>query len=461
MWTVAALYTGLMSVESVYRHYTFQTGFDVAVYDQRLWLLADGRVPFSTVASKPFLGDHFEPALALLTPLYWLGLGVPGILVAQTLGLALTAPALYALARAFNASPAVASIPAFLWLASPAVVAVNRFDFHPTAFAPVLLVLSVLAAIQDRHLLLAATMLLAIGLKEDVSLTYVVLGVLLILHGKRRVGGLLATASALCFLLSSLIIQRLSDQYEWQGRRFAGGRGDSVLDAFSYMARHPWETAGDALANGGVEFLVLVLSAGGLALLSPAWMLLAAPTVAFNALSAYGPQHDLTHQYHLLAATGLFAAAAIGSGRMASVMGVGRRLASVGVAGAVVIALAGGIGVHWDSPDLGPAERAAIRRALDRIPADAPVSATPDLLPHLSQRVDVYTLPEPFVQIDWGSRITTEDLAERAERVRFVALGRRQPLEYEGDLDDVKEMLLKDGWLVVARAGPVEILERS
>jgi hypothetical protein len=189
-------------------------------------------------------------------------------------------------------------------------------------------------------------------------------------------------------------------------------------------------------------------------------MLLAAPTAAFNALSAYDPQHDLVHQYHLLATTGLFVAAAIGARRLASLGEVGRRLAAAGVAVAVVIALAAGIVTYDLSADLSRLERTEVRRALDQIPADASVAASPDLLPQLSQRVDVYSFPEPFVQIDWGSSLTPEDLAERAERVRFVALGRTQPIEYLGEVDDVKEMLLREGWDVIARAEPVMILER-
>jgi uncharacterized membrane protein len=460
VWVASGIYALLLSVQSVYEHHTLQTAFDVAVYDQRLWLLANGREPFSTIVSKPFLGDHFEPDLILLTPLYWLGLGVTGILIAQAIGMALTAPALFALGRESNASHAAASIPAFLWLASPAVAAANLYEFRPATFAPALLVLSVLAAKQNRPLLLTLTAALALGLKEDVALTYIVLGLLLVFHRKRRGGAILAAGSVASFLVASLIIQSLGDQYEWQGRRFAGDRGDSIFDAFSFMARHPLDTVGDAIANGGLDLLVLVLSTGGLALLAPSWMLLAAPTVAFNALSAYEFQHDLAHQYHLLAATGLFVAAGIGAGRLASLGEVARKVATAGVAAAVVIALTGGIATHDVSSSLSSAERVAIRRALDRIPGDAAVAAAPDLLPQVSQRVDVYTFPEPFVQIDWGSPLTPEDMAERAERVRFVALGRTQPPEYPGDIDEVKEMLLSNGWNIAARAGPVEILER-
>jgi len=100
VWVGAAVYAVLLSVESVHDHDAFATGFDTAIYDQLLWLLAHGHEPFSTVVSRPMLADHFQPAIVLLTPLYWLDLGVPGMFAAQSIGLALTAPALYALARA-------------------------------------------------------------------------------------------------------------------------------------------------------------------------------------------------------------------------------------------------------------------------------------------------------------------------------------------------------------------------
>ena len=78
------------------------------------------------------LEAHFQPALVLLTPLYWLDLGVPALLTAQSIGLALTAPALFALARHVGASPALAALPAFLWLVCPFVASVNLSSSGPT-----------------------------------------------------------------------------------------------------------------------------------------------------------------------------------------------------------------------------------------------------------------------------------------------------------------------------------------
>lgn len=461
VWLGALLYGVLLSAESLYNDATFRTGFDAAIYDQRLWLLSNFEDPFSTVVSRPFLADHFEPGLVLLTPLYWLGLGMTGVYIAQAIGLALTAPALFALARASGASPALAALPALLWLVSPPVAAANLVDFRPATFGPVLLVLSVLFALQRRYVLLAVTTVLALSLKEDVALIYLVLGILLAYHGQRRVGAIMAIGSSACFVLGVAIIRSLADQYEWQGRRFAGDRGDSFLEAAGWMLRHPLETIGDVLGQSGPDLLILVISTGGLALLAPFWMLLSVPTAIVNALSAYDPQHDLLNHYHLSVLAGFFVAGAIGVGRLKSVGRAGQLAVAVSVAMVVPIALIGGVLTHDISGRVSKDERDAIERALDLIPPDAPVAAAPNLLPHLSHRVEVYSLPEPFIPIDWGGSLTPEEFAARAERVRFAAfVGRTKPREYPGDMAEVWDMLLREGFVPIALGPHVQILER-
>src|SRR5680860_694236 len=70
VWVGTVLYAVLLSAESIVDHHDFRTGFDTAIYDQLLWLMAHGHEPFSTVVNRPMLADHFQPSLFLLTPLY-------------------------------------------------------------------------------------------------------------------------------------------------------------------------------------------------------------------------------------------------------------------------------------------------------------------------------------------------------------------------------------------------------
>ncbi len=297
VWVGAAVYAVLLAIETIGDHDAFRTGVDLAFYDQQLWLLSHGHEPFSTVVSRPLLADHFQPGLFLFTPVYWLGLGVPGILAAQAIGLALAAPALFVLARASGASPAVASIPALLWLVCPWVATMNLFEFHPLAFSPVLVTLSVFASLRERWWLLLVTTVLALSLKEDVALMYVMLGLLLAYRGQRRAGTILAVGSAAWLVMATTVIRTLGGSYDAYGQRFAGDRGDSIPEAVGWMLSNPLGTLSD-IADLSVPGVILMLvSTGCLALLAPSWLLLALPTALHNALSAYQPQHELVNHY--------------------------------------------------------------------------------------------------------------------------------------------------------------------
>lgn len=462
VWLVAAVYVLALSLESVAAHRSFVTGFDTALYDQLLWLLASGLEPFSTVVMKPMLADHFQPGLALLTPLYLVGGGVPALLVVQSVALAATGPALYALARSSGARPALAAVPAVLWLVCPFVARLNLWEFRPTAFVSVLLVLSVLGASQRRRWLLWVTAVLALSLKEDVAPLYVALGVVLAVQGRRRLGGAVAAVAAAWLVVASTIVRSGSDSLDAFGRRFAGDRGDSTLEALVWMARHPVDTAGDVVRESLVPLLTLLASTGGLALLAPVWMLLALPAVAHNALSAYEPQHLLSYHYHQQTMTALFVAAALGVQRLQTAGTRLRLVSAAGVALAAGLALAFGSWAHAHWTEGVRLPRDETRALLAHVPNDAPVAASTHLLPHLSHRAEVYALPEPFENLDTGSPLTEAELAERARRVTHVLFRETDlPAEYTGTPADVLTLLEREGFVPVAEAAGVTLFERG
>jgi uncharacterized membrane protein len=467
VWLGAVAYAVDLAIESVADHRAYHTGLDTAIYDQLLWLLAHGHDPFSTVITRPMLGDHFHIGLVLLTPLYWLGLDVSSLFAVQAIGLALTAPALFALARSRGASPPLAAIPALLWLACPWVASANLFEFRPASFAPLLLTLSVLAALERRNGLLIATTLLALSLKEDVALSYVALGVLMVFYGRRRAGAVVAAGSFVWFVGASLVVKTLAGPYDLFGDRFAGDHGHSVGSALLWELEHPLRELSAIASQSLPDLLLLFLSTAGLPLLAPSWMLLAAPTAAHNALSDYAPQHALVFHYHLGTVAGLFIAAAMGVGRLPTLQRGGRLSIALFGSAAIGVALIGGVWTHSDSNPGPHLDTGATTRALEIIPKDAPVASTLSLLPHLSERKEIYTLPEPFIRIKWGSSLTAAELAARAKHVRWAAyipgdqVRRVTTRKHPEVFPDVRPTLAKLGFVVVARAGPLEVLERK
>ncbi len=461
VWGATAIYIAVLTVESAVMHSRFGKGFDTAIYDQYLWLLANGHEPFSTILSRPMLGDHFQPGIVLLTPIYWVGLGVKGLFGVQSAALALVAPALYGVARAAGAAPRLAALVAALWLVSPATASANLYDAHLSLLVPPLLVASVLAAERRKPWLLGSTAVLAMSIKEDAALTYVALGLVLALGGRRRVGGLLALGALSMSALAHRVVSANGDSFESFGRRFAGDRGDSVGEALVWIAVHPLETLGSVATQSGPSLLILFMSTGGLSLLAPRWLLLAAPSALHNALSAHGPQHGVGHHYHVLTATGLFVAAAYGASRAPRLRRYARAWLAGGIAAAGVVAVVGGVALHHTRLTKPTVDRVAARAALDLIPPDVPVAAAPRFQPHLSQRLELYTPPEPFIPIDWGSPLKAPDYAERAARVRYVILNEDDKLfEYDGDVLDVVPLLQTAGFVLVLHEGQLRVYER-
>jgi Predicted membrane protein (DUF2079) len=462
VWIATGAYAIGLGAESLYQHDRFTTGFDTAVFDQGLWLLSQGDEPFSTVVDRSLVAG-LQPGIALLTPLYWAGGGVEALLVVQALGLALAAPALYALARDRGAQPALAAVPALLWLVSPWTASVNLVDFHPQVFAPALLALSALAGLRGQWLLLGLSAALAMSLKQDIPLAYLMLGVVLAFSGRRRAGAILAAAAVAWQVAAGLTFESDDNSYAFFEKRFAGDRGDNVGEAISWMARHPLETLGDVLGQSGGDLFLLALATAALAFLAPLWLLLALPSLLYNALSAYPAQHSLAFQYHLMTGTGLFIAAAVGVRRVETFTRPGRLALAGALTAACAAAFLGGVQVHgrWERDPFDGRDRAQIRAALARVPADVPVAASTHLQPHLSRREKLFTLPEPFVPIDWGGSLTPAELRAEVPTVRYVALAEGDgPIEYPRDIATVIPLVRRAGFVEIYRGGRVRLFER-
>ena len=68
-----------------------------------------------------------------------------------------------------------------------------------------------------------------------------------------------------------------------------------------------------------------------------------------------------------------------------------------------------------------PATAAAKRAALALVPPHAPVAVSPDLVPHLALRRDVYQLPEPFDTMPSnGEYWSAAEVMRRARSVTYV-----------------------------------------
>ena len=462
-------YAFLAAYFSVRRHEQFRSSFDLANFDQVLWLLANGHEPLNTQYGRLFWGEHFSLSVALLTPLYVLGTGPAGLLVLQALTMALVAPLLYGVAQAYGARPWLAAVPALLWLASPLTLIPNVNDVHHVPLVASVIVGSVLALKRDRLYLFALLGLLGCLAKEDVSLLYAMLGVVTALEGRRRLGAAISAASLAIFLFAvAVYLPAFTDSTAWFEERFAGDRGDSVVDVGTWMASNPLAALGDLLGAENIGLcLALVATTGGLCLLAPRWMLLGVPALAHNLLSAYGPQHGIWDQYQVPVALSFSIAGAVGVHRLA-VSGSRMRLAA---AASVTLAfLLVPLGIRqvdgeseWTAARtarLGGVE--ARREALALIPDGVPVAASTRVTPHLGHRRELYTLPVPFLgREELGADWSKEEMSRRAKGVRWVLLDTNdRPTEFQRTPEIIGALLPRLGFRKVFEEGTVSVWRR-
>lgn len=374
-----ALFLAYYAPLALQKHGALLTGVDLADVHQALWSTAHGR-PFE-MSTRPGLssrlGIHVEPALLALVPIYSLAPSAETLLLVQAVALALVALPLYALAAEVLAHPALALAIPLLYLLSPAVHNAVLSDFYPVTLG-VLPAVAALAALWRGHtraaLLLGGLALLA---REDYGLWLAALAVVGWWRTRQKVWIAAGVAGLAWFLAVTLLIVPA----------FTGRSSSLFWSRYGFWLEGPeaWRAQG-LLPEKGRYLVQLLLMGGAGALLAPLWALPALPVLGLNLLSNFHLPVSLQSYYSTLIVPTLLAAAALGL----------RRLAPAWQAAALLVLLAAGVAVHraeGRSP-LAPgfvaprpeAHAAAFQALANQVPADAALSASGSLAPHLADR---------------------------------------------------------------------------
>jgi uncharacterized membrane protein len=458
-----AVFVGVFVAQTWALHRHFGTyGFDVGIYDQGTWLLSRLRAPFVTVRGLNLFGDHASYILILVAPLYRLWPDPRLLLLLQAVALAVPAWVVYRLGARHLGNPAAGLAVAIAYLAFPAMQWALTWQFHPEALAAAFLALAALAADDRRSRLMAVWLGLALLCREDVGLVVAGFGGLLMLTGQRTVGRRVLLAGLIWWVLATFLFiawanGRQTNLFELN-YGISGVGPIALLKALPSMAGRALATA---LSNQGLGYLLLVLvPLLGLPLLAPKALLPVAPALFLNLAAIPPEQHQIRYQYLATSAPFLAIAAVAGLQVVAS-----RRrallaplLIALVVASLVMDQRFGP--APWSHDKIvataSPGDQAR-RRALAMIPADAPVSAQFNLVPHLSHRVKIFEFPNPFKATNWGLSGDVHAASDQQE-LRYVVVDRSL-------LDKDQKTLLKDlqaspDWATKLDSDNVVLLER-
>jgi len=161
--------------------------WDLAIFEQAVKGWAYGGAPIIDIKGPGVnqLGDHFSPLLAVLAPFYRAFPGPVTLLVAQCVLIAISIPPVIMITRRFlGATPAV-------WLGIAYGISWGfqsgiDVQFHEYALAVPLLAFSLWAYLRHRWVLAAVLAVLLLGVKEDLGLTVIAMGTLMLARGVRR-----------------------------------------------------------------------------------------------------------------------------------------------------------------------------------------------------------------------------------------------------------------------------------
>jgi uncharacterized membrane protein len=419
------------------------------------------------------LGIHVEPILLLIAPLYLLHEGPETLLVLQTVALGLGAVPLFLLARRrLPTVPLVAATIACAYLLAPTLYGEALWDFHPVALATPLLLVALWALDGGRYGWFVAAAALAALTKEDVALSLVPLGLYIAIWRDRpRLGAAVAACSlmwvALCFgvILPHFNTGTTGGNNYWYRYAWLGATPGAAVQN---VAAHPWLPIAGVLSVPAKRayLLTLVRTGGALGLLSPALWVCALPELAVNILSTHEEQYSGFFQYNAVLLAYLMGASVYGA---ALLYNARRPKAEVTTPGATqtVEELRGGRSVSWSrsirnaiaqltqawralcarvpvAPQLvapllivwlvasavwnlqaadarvagfwhagdGPEpHQAQIDALLARVPPSASVATTDSLDPHVSDRYDLFLMPDPqsysaeYVAVDFAGAV--------------------------------------------------------
>jgi uncharacterized membrane protein len=377
--------------------------FDLGDMVQAVWSTVHGHpleVTYDTGEQGLRLAGHADPFLVLLAPVWVVWPSPLSIALAQVIVVALGALPVFWLARLHLGSERIAGLLALTYLAYPWVATSAAGAIHPVTFAITFLLFCVWFLETDRLAPFVVFALLTMSTGELMGLPIAALGVWFALARGRRVAG--SGIAVLGFAWTVVAVYVIVPATAHHGSMFYGFYdqvGGSPMGVLHKLVTDPLTVIGALVEPQDFAYVIwLGLPLLFLFLLSPGLAAVALPQLLANTLSDFRSMSD--PRYHSVAAIlpFLFAATILGIARLSK----SRR--GLAVSGALVCSATLALVVApWPravgAKPLGgrasfsAAHVAAVDRAIDVIPSDAPVTTTNAAGGHLSARRYVYSVP--------------------------------------------------------------------
>jgi len=405
--SMMSIYFIVFSMIPISQHNAFATfGFDLGLVDQQIWLVSQGKEPFSTIRGLHTFGDHVPVIVFFIAPLYWFWADVKAILILQTVVIALGAIPIYWLARDKLKKKWISLIFPLVYFLYPAVEYINLWHFHFEALAISFILFAFYYMTKEKYILFGLFSFLAIACKETVSIVILFLGVYIFMKHSRKLGIITALASMIWLIVCMSIILPYFNEFGSPHLIYRyGAFGSTFEELAANLILKPDLVLSTIFTPFNMKYLFELLApVGFISLLSPPTLAISVPTMITHLLSGHEPQRTIYFQYTAAIIPFIFISLIYGSARI--IKGIKSKYFLV-----IFLLIITLLSNHYLSSSpisinpvyyLMPDNVNTLNNAISIIPEDANVSATYLLVPHLSHRERIYEFPNPFKSEYWG-----------------------------------------------------------
>jgi uncharacterized membrane protein len=382
--------------------------FDLAFYVQGLWQFIHGHFAVS-VLGVPLLGNHVEPIVFLIAPLFVLFRHPMVFVLVQNAALASMGPLAFGIARRMGLERTPALLLAIAVLMTPATGYVALHEFHPEALAAPCLLLMVHAHLRSALRAHWAGFIALLACKENMALLLAAYCLVhLVLEHKRPFAELRAwylwplALSILWFFVCTKVITPALNSDTIDYLALYDRLGTSVGDILIKSITEPQRALGalsQSLRHGNLLW-GLLFPFLGLSLLRPHWLLIAVPILLQHLLSWRSSEWQIYFHY-AAPLIPLFWIALVqvvaGTGRSRRVplrirIGIPFLVVAACVAAQILFGPAGSIVASITQWPSGQPDRARKTAFINQIPPTATVVAPLPYLSHLAMREKLYSL---------------------------------------------------------------------
>jgi uncharacterized membrane protein len=295
----------ILLISSIARHELFNSGGDLAFFDQCVYLISQGKNPISSLLGFHALADHAAWILYPIALLYKIYPTVYWLFLVQSLSLSLGAIPAYFLSINAGLKESQAIVIVVIYLLYPLIYNANLLEFHPDTIAVPALFMAILAARKQKIVWFCASVIVILGCKAVLSLTVAAMGVGLLLFEKRQLYGIIAIATGIAWFLiankiiipffghDAALINRHLYRYSYLGNSFS--------ETLKIILLQPKLIFSNIFSLINLEYLfyLFVPVIWGLRPKYMIYMIAAIPCLALNLLADHPSQKNLIWHYSL------------------------------------------------------------------------------------------------------------------------------------------------------------------